>query len=78
MRRVAFSATGIRCHRNESSQRYGPKTVFAGLSDMTDPNEKIHVSAQDARAGATPHVTRYILAISLILVILAFVFLFME
>jgi hypothetical protein len=45
---------------------------------MTDPNEKIHVSAQDARAGATPHMTRYILAISLILVILAFVFLFME
>lgn len=45
---------------------------------MTDPNEKIHVSGQDARAGSTPHMTRYILAISLVLVILAFAFLFME
>jgi hypothetical protein len=45
---------------------------------MTDPNEKIQVSGQDARAGATPHITRYILAISLVLVILAFAFLFME
>jgi len=45
---------------------------------MTDPNEKIHVSGQEARAGSTPHVTRYILAISLVLVIVAFAFLFME
>ena len=45
---------------------------------MTDPNEKIHVSGQEARAGSTPHVTRYVLAISLVLVILAFAYLFME
>ena len=45
---------------------------------MIDPNEKIHVSGQEARAGSTPHVTRYVLAISLVLVILAFAYLFME
>ena len=39
---------------------------------MTDPNEKIHVSGQDARAGSTPHMTRYILPISLVLVIAIF------
>ncbi|MBP2277229.1 MULTISPECIES: hypothetical protein [Sphingomonas] len=34
-------------------------------------DEKIEVSAQDARAGATPHVTRYVLAISLTLTVVA-------
>ncbi len=35
-------------------------------------DEKIELSGQDARAGATPHVTRYVLAISLTLVVVAF------
>lgn len=35
-------------------------------------DEKVEVSAQDARAGETPHVTRYVLAISLTLVVIAF------
>ena len=42
---------------------------------MADPNEQIHVTTDEARAGATPHMTRYILAISLILVIAIFGFL---
>ncbi|WP_380787466.1 hypothetical protein [Sphingomonas sp. R86521] len=42
---------------------------------MSDPNERIHVETDDARAGATPHMTRYILAISLVLVIAIFAFL---
>jgi hypothetical protein len=42
---------------------------------MADPNEPIHVSKEDARAGATPHVTRYVLPISLVLVIVIFAFL---
>jgi hypothetical protein len=42
---------------------------------MADPNEPIHVDGEDARAGATPHMTRYILAISLVLVIAIFAFL---
>ncbi len=42
---------------------------------MADPNERIHVETDDARAGATPHVTRYVLAISLVLVIVIFSFL---
>ncbi len=33
---------------------------------MADDNEQIHVSATEARAGATPGVTRYILMVSLI------------
>ncbi len=36
-------------------------------------NEEIHVDKEDARAGATPHVVRYVLVISLVLVILAFI-----
>ena len=42
---------------------------------MADPNEPIHIDADDARAGATPLMTRYILAISLVLVIAIFAFL---
>ena len=34
--------------------------------------EQVEVSAQDARAGETPHVTRYVLGISLTLIILLF------
>lgn len=33
---------------------------------MADDNDRIHVSATEARAGATPGVTRYVLAVSLI------------
>ena len=39
--------------------------------DMAD-DDQIKVTAQDARAGETPHVTRYVLAISLTLVIVVF------
>ncbi|KQR87878.1 hypothetical protein [Sphingomonas sp. Leaf343] len=39
---------------------------------MADPNEPIHVTTEEARAGSTPHMTRYILPISLILVIVIF------
>lgn len=35
--------------------------------------EEVHRTKTQARAGATPHVVRYILAISLALVILAYV-----
>jgi hypothetical protein len=35
-------------------------------------NEPIHIDAEQARAGATPHMTRYILGFGLVLVILAF------
>ncbi|WP_034156690.1 hypothetical protein [Sphingomonas sp. ERG5] len=38
---------------------------------MTD-QEETHISGQDARAGATPKMTRYILGISLPLVIVIF------
>lgn len=42
---------------------------------MVDSNERTHVTGEDARSGATPHMTRYILGISLVLVILVFAFL---
>ncbi|HYI49100.1 MAG TPA: hypothetical protein VEX35_11625 [Allosphingosinicella sp.] len=38
---------------------------------MSDQRE--HISTTDARAGSTPHMTRYILIFGLILVIAAFV-----
>ncbi|KQM77543.1 regulator [Sphingomonas sp. Leaf22] len=36
---------------------------------MADDHERIHVSATDARAGSTPGVTRYVLGVSLVVVI---------
>ena len=41
-------------------------------------DEPIHIDAEDARAGATPHMTRYILGYGLALVILAFAILFIR
>lgn len=41
---------------------------------MADNDEKVHIDGDDARAGATPHITRYVLAISLVLVIVIFAF----
>ncbi|HEX7741674.1 MAG TPA: hypothetical protein VF442_04470 [Sphingobium sp.] len=34
-------------------------------------DEEKHIAAQDARSGSTPHIVRYILGISLPLVIIA-------
>ena len=39
---------------------------------MANDEQPIHLDTEDARAGATPHMTRYILAISLVLVIVIF------
>jgi hypothetical protein len=36
-------------------------------------NEHTHVSEEQARAGDTPHKVRYVLGISLVLVLVAFV-----
>mgnify|MGYP000058100299 FL=1 len=36
---------------------------------MVDPNEPMHIDTDRVRAGATPHMTRYILAVSLVLII---------
>lgn len=35
--------------------------------------DQVHLSKTEARAGTTPHVVRYVLAISLLLVVVAFV-----
>jgi hypothetical protein len=37
-----------------------------------DNNTEIHVDRNEARAGSTPGIVRYVLAISLVLVIVAF------
>jgi len=42
---------------------------------MVDPNEQTHLTGEEARSGATPHMTRYILGVSLALVIIVFAFL---
>ncbi len=39
---------------------------------MADPNDSTHLNATEARGGATPGVMRYVLAASLVLVIVAF------
>lgn len=40
---------------------------------MAENDESIHLKTEDARAGATPHMTRYVLGYGLALVILAFI-----
>ena len=40
---------------------------------MADDDDRIRMDATDARAGATPGMTRYILAASLVLVVVIFV-----
>jgi flagellar biogenesis protein FliO len=42
---------------------------------MAQDNEQVEVTTEEARAGATPHMTRYILGISLVLVVVIFAFL---
>jgi hypothetical protein len=39
---------------------------------MHDENGETHVSTEEARGGATPHMTRYILGFSLIAIIAIF------
>jgi acyl dehydratase len=39
---------------------------------MADNENPIHVTTDRARAGATPHMTRYVLGFGLALVIIAF------
>lgn len=39
---------------------------------MADENEQVHLDAEEVRAGATPGMTRYILGISLVLIIIVF------
>ena len=58
-----------------SVKNYGAKTILGGLSVMADPNEQVHIDTDRARAGATPRMTRYILPISLVLVIAIFAYL---
>lgn len=40
------------------------------MTDQSDP--PIHIDTESVRAGATPHMTRYILAISMTLIIVIF------
>ena len=44
------------------------------MSNGIDQDGAQHLDADKARAGATPHMTRYILAISLVLVVVIFGF----
>jgi len=39
---------------------------------MDTNKDEIHLSREEARAGSTPGIARYVLAISLVLVIIAF------
>ena len=39
---------------------------------MADPNDRVHLETDEARAGTTPRMTRYILVMSLVLVVVVF------
>jgi len=38
---------------------------------MERQGEEVHISTNEARGGSTPHIVRYVLGISLVLVIVA-------
>jgi hypothetical protein len=42
---------------------------------MANPDPEIHRNAQEARGGTMPHVVRYVLGLSLVLAVLAMLFL---
>ena len=44
---------------------------------MADQNEPVHMDTTQARAGVTPHMTRYVLGFGLVLVIAAFVLVYL-
>jgi hypothetical protein len=52
--------------------------MLGGYRLMANPEEQTHLSGEEARSGATPHMTRYILGISLVLVIVIFAFLLLR
>ena len=52
--------------------------MLGGYRHMADPEEQTHLTGEQARSGATPHMTRYILGISLVLVIVIFAFLLLR
>jgi len=39
---------------------------------MADPEDTTEVSGTEARGGSTPHVTRYVLGVSLVVVVVLF------
>jgi hypothetical protein len=41
---------------------------------MADKDPQTHLSTDEARAGSTPHMTRYILGVSLVLIIVVMAF----
>ncbi|MFP5330125.1 MAG: hypothetical protein ACLGHC_08335 [Alphaproteobacteria bacterium] len=47
------------------------------MAERRDPDGAIHETATEARAGVTPHVTRYVLTFGLGLVVVIFALLFL-
>lgn len=45
---------------------------------MADPDDQVQLSGTDARSGASTHVTRYVLGISMVLIIVIFAYLLMR
>ncbi len=43
---------------------------------MAENEQPTHLDGQDARAGSTPHMTRYVLFVGLALVIVAFILIY--
>lgn len=62
----------------QAQESYGPKTDVRCLTHMADQNEPVHVTTTEARAGSTPGVTRYVLGVSLVLIIAIFAFLILR
>jgi hypothetical protein len=46
---------------------------LGGVGHGMDEGNEEHISTTDARAGSTPHMTRYILVWGLVLVVIAFI-----
>jgi len=54
---------------------FGSLVEYGGKESMME--EEVHKSTDDARAGSTPHIVRYVLTVSLTLALLAMIVLFL-
>ncbi len=44
---------------------------------MERQGDEVHIETDEVRAGSTPHIVRYVLAISMVLIIIAFAGIFL-
>jgi hypothetical protein len=47
-----------------------PSTLVAGDGNMERQGDEVHVSQEEASGGVQPHIVRYVLGVSLLLIVI--------